>query len=177
MKTLTLNELAKACNFEIISAGDEKKLATVYNRYLYDIAQGNSGAFGNAHEKLTRRHASHKTTVAKWGKADITVMIDGKLTNAEAKTNGGRIDGINMEYTVYTLCVHNSQADIDIQPKVMRTETFINALYDMGAVKQVRHGGVVDGIAIQPLSRKLWAWLDEQLDYDASWEYFSEDFE
>lgn len=176
MVTLTKAALAEKCNYTVVTVHDEYKLDFVYNRYIIDIENGNDGAFGRAHETLARRPRSNKLAVSGHNENDCYVMIDGKRVPCESKTNGGRIDDIKTRYIVYTLCVHNSQADMEIRPKIMRADAFVSALYEMNAVKEIRHRGIVDGHGIQVLSRKLWSYLDEQLDYYSAWEYFEEDF-
>ena len=177
MKMYTMKELANCANFEIKTKYDSFKLETTYKQYVYSFRAGNDGAFGRAIEVLSRRPKSHKLRVAAQHESDCSFKLDDKLVPFERKTNGGRIDGIKDKYIVYSLNVHNSTANIDIEPKIIKTDVFVAALYDFNAIKEVRHNGKVDGLAIQPSNRKLWAWLDEQLDFNREWDYYSEDFE
>ena len=52
-----------------------------------------------------------------------------------------------------------------------KTETFINVLYELNAVKTIRHNGIVDGLGIQVSNRKLWKWLESQTDFDRTKNY------
>lgn len=173
----TPEELFEACNFTATGKADTLKAEAAWSMYVRETANGNPGAFGRAAEVLSRRAGSRKTRVALVDKPDTSFRLDGRLVQAERKTSGGRIDDIKLKYVIYSLSVHNSTGNKDISPRIMRTEDFLSALYEFKAVKEVRHKGVVDGHAIQPSNRKLWAWLEDQLEYDRTWDYFSEDFE
>ena len=177
MKKYTMQQLAKNANYEIKSKLDEERLKEVYLTYCISYAAGNSGAYGRAIEVLSRRPKSRKMTVAAQHQSDCTFRLDNKLVSFERKTNGGRVDSIRDKFIVYSLHVHNSTANIDIEPKIILTEIFLEKLYEFNAIKQVSHKGKVDGLAVQPSNRKLWAWLDEQLTFNREWDYYTEDFE
>ena len=149
------------------------KYMTIYTDYIQGMYNEDSGAYGKMIEKLTRREKSHKLTVARQGKTDATAKIDGKLTGIEVKVNGGRIDGIKEKFVVYSVNVHNSTANKKITARIIRRDTFLTMLELLGATKEVRHNGVVDGIAIQVSNRKLWAWLETMTEYDRTREYSS----
>ena len=174
----TKKELFKLAGFEPKTKADFCKGEIVYNNYVIACQNGNSGGFGNAMEILRRRPKSNKLTVAGHGKADMTFKLDGKLKECECKTNGGRIDDIKHGgYIVYSLNMHNSVGNVDISARIMTTDSFLSAIYQFKAVKEVRHNGVVDGLAIQPSKRDFWRWLEGQLEFNREWEYFTEDFE
>ena len=176
MRYYTMTQFCKVNNFEPKTSADFKRLESAYTLYLKGMANGDSGAYGKAVEIISRRPNSQKLNVAKQGKADASALIDGKLKAVEIKTNGGRIDGVKAEYIVYSMDIHNSMMDMTISKRIMKTADFINALYEMGAVKTVSHKGQVDGLAIQPSKRALWDYLSEQIEYFPEWEYFAEDF-
>lgn len=173
-------EVKQMFNFEPQNTKELNRFNKAYNHYVLQVKAGNSGALGTLAESMKRRvnsskwHGS-KATQEGTPQADFTAKIDGKLTACESKINGGRLDDIKDKYIVYTLNIHNSIADKSITPRIMKTETFMNALYRFNAVKQVRHNGVVDGIAIQPSNRKLWAFLETMPEYDRTKEYSSDE--
>ena len=168
--------LCEVANFTPRTPADFLRLEAAVEFLLTAEENGNSGGLGGAVEVLNRRPNSRKTTVARQGKTDATFRLDGRLVGYESKVNGGRVDGIKERFVVYTLSVHNSLGNRDISPRIMRTEDFLEALHRFNAVKEVRHGGKVDGLAVQASSRKLWAWLEEQLEFSHDWDYYSEDF-
>lgn len=169
-------ELCRLANFQPSTPADYQRLDAAALFFLSATIAGNDGAFGGAIEIINRRPNSRKTTVARQGKTDATFRLDGRLVGYESKTNGGRVDGIKERFIVYTLSVHNKTANKDITPRIMRTADFLEALERFGAVKEIRHGGRVDGIGIQPSNRKLWGWLETQLEFSHDWDYYSEDF-
>lgn len=173
----TMNELLDACDFTIKGKSDLLKAEKAWNLYTRATLNGDSGAFGKAREILSRRPNSRKARVSGRNESDITFKLDGKLAKAECKTSGGRINDIKDKYIVYSLSVHNSTGDKDISARIIRSDVFIAKLYELNAVKTVRHNGVIDGLAIQPAKRALWAWLEEQLEFNREWDYYSEDFE
>lgn len=173
---MTKQELCERANFAPATKADFMRLDAAYNFYCTAVANGNSGAFGSAVEILHRRPNSRKTTVARQGKTDGTFRLDGRLVGYESKTNGGRVGHIKERFVVYTLSVHNSTANKDISPRIMRTDDFMTALYQFNAVKEIGHNGQVEDIAIQPSNRKLWAWLEGQLEFSHDWDYYGEDF-
>lgn len=173
---LTKEQFCGMANFTPRTPADYARLEKAYAFYTHGLENGNSGAFGGAFEILSRRPNSRKTTVARQGKTDASFRLDGRLVGLEVKTNGGRVDGIRERFICYSLSIHNSTGNKDISPRIMRTADFLDALERFGAVKEVRHGGKVDGLAIQPSNRKLWAWLEEQMEFSHDWDYYSEDF-
>ena len=134
----------------------------------------NQGARGRAFELMCAREKSHKTAVAKQGKTDVSVrvIVNGKVKYlpAECKTNGGRVndllDGSNKSrFVIYKLdFVQKHKAskkaeaweEIRSTPAlIIPTDLFVAMLIDCNAIKEVRHGGEVDGIAIQPSSKRM----------------------
>lgn len=178
MRTYTTQEeLLTSCNFEVRTKNDVLKADAAWALYTLALENGNPGAYGLAAEVLSRRPGSRKTTVSRQGKVDVYFNLAGKSTRAERKTTGGRIDRIQEPFIVYSLDVKNSTGDKTISARIMRTADFLNALREFGAIKKVSHKGIVDGLAVQPSNRKLWTWLEGQLEYDREWTYYLEDFE
>lgn len=135
----------------------------------------NCGARGRAFELMCARSASHKTCVAKQGKTDVSVrvIVNGKVKYlpAECKTNGGRvndlIDGSNKSrFVIYKLdftqkhkASKKAEAWEEIRSTsalIIPTDLFVAMLIDCNAIKEVRHNGEVDGIAIQPSSKRMY---------------------
>lgn len=129
----------------------------------------NPGAYGRAFELACARPYSKKTTVSKQGKTDvcIKVIFDGKARYlpAECKTNGGRVDdllsGVNKsKFVIYKLSFTQKLKDRTDERKipavVIPTDLFLNMLKECNALKEIRHNGIVDGIAIQPSSKKMY---------------------
>lgn len=134
----------------------------------------NCGAYGRAFELSCARPASNKVTVAKQGKTDVfvRVIVDGKAKyfSAECKVNGGRvndlIDGTNKSrFVIYKLdfvqkhkATKKAEAWEEIRSTpalLIPTKLFVAMLIDCNAIKEVRHNGEVDGIAIQPSSKRM----------------------
>lgn len=134
----------------------------------------NCGAYGRAFEIACARPASHKVAVATQGKTDVSVrvIINGKTRYlpAECKTNGGRVndllDGSNKSrFVIYKLdfvqkhkATKKAEAWEEIRSTpalLIPTKLFVAMLLDCNAIKEVRHNGEVDGIAIQPSSKRM----------------------
>lgn len=151
------------------------------------------GKFGRAFELACARPNSRKDKVSTQGRADVFVKYNGRYIPAECKTNGGRVDtlldGTNKaRFVVYALdFVQKHKATKTapareevrhIDPVIIPTEIFVAVLRQFNAIKEVAHNGVVDGIAIQPSSKKLFQWLSEwPVEFHNDWDYTSEDFE
>ena len=135
----------------------------------------NCGAYGRAFEIACARPASHKTAVAKQGKADVSVrvVVNGKVRYlpAECKTNGGRVEtllnGTNKSrFVIYELnfiqkhkATKKAEAWEEIRSVpalLIPTELFTAMLIDCNAIKEIRHNGEVDGIGIQPSSKRMY---------------------
>ena len=172
MRFYTKEALFKKANFIPITTKDIKKGNEAYKLYVNAFTNGDSGAFGKAVEILTRRPNSNKRTVAGIDKTDTTIKIDGKLVKAESKTNGGRIANIGKsEYIVYTLDVHRSNANITIEPKVMRTETFLTAILSNGWTCNIKNNKSGNGLGIDVTKRDFWTWLENMPTFDHSKDY------
>ena len=172
-KFLTLNELLEKANFTIETEFDNKKANYVYNEYCERYNNEDSGCQGKAMEVLTRRQKSHTLNFARQDKNDCTAKIDGKLIACERKTNGGRIDNIKSKYIVYSIHLDNSTGKCNICQRIIKTSTFMAKLEELKAIKEVRHNGIVDGLAIQVSKRQLWVWLETMPIYDRTKEYIS----
>lgn len=167
--------IEETINFNPITTKDFKRENIALKMYVKGRFAGDDGIQGKIIEVLSCVPKSNKKTVAKQGKNDFTIRIDGKLTPCERKINGGRIDGIKTKYIVYSIDINNSLGTCYIPPKVIKTETFISTLYELKAVKTIRHNGTVDGVGIQVSNRKLWHWLASQIDFDRTKDYNSFD--
>ena len=159
-------------------------------RYLSNA--DDCGRFGRAFELSCARPLSNKTTVAKQGTTDVSVKFKTatgyKYEPCECKTNGGRIDDLldgtnKSRYVVYrmdTTQKHKATKSREewvevrrVEPVIIQTHLFLAVLKRFNAIKEVRHGGVVDGLAIQVSSKKLYEWLRDypvQFDREAVYE-------
>lgn len=134
-----------------------------------------SGRFGKVDELLACRPNSKKVDVAKQGQTDnhLRICYDGKVRNVgfENKTNGGRVekilDGSQKEaFVVYSLQFtqkHKATKKAEaweesrtIPKVIIPTALFRSLLMELGCYKDMVHHGVVDGIGIQPSSKKLY---------------------
>ena len=181
MKFYSKEELCDVFGFYPATKADFLKLDIAYANYVREYNAGNDGAFGRVAEPLSRRPNSRKANVAKQHRNDITAKIDGKLVACERKCNGGRIRGTEYDmtgtYVVYSMNVHNSTCDADISARICRKSTFLEKLVEFNAIKEVRHNGVVDGLAIQPSNKRFRAWLETLIEYERECEYSSEEIE
>lgn len=174
----------------------DMKRAAVTEKYLRN--DRDDGRFGRAFELSCARPLSNKTTVAKQGATDVSVKFRTpkgvRYVPAECKTNGGRIDSLldgsnKSRYVVYmmdTIQRHKATKTrgewTEVRrlekPVIIPTQLFIETLKRFNALKEVRHGGVVDGIAIQVSSKKLYEWLlDYPVVFDREYTYEEWEFE
>lgn len=142
-----------------------------------------SGRFGKVDELLASRPASKKVDVSRQGKTDnyLRICYGGKVRNVgfENKTNGGRVekilDGTQKEaFVVYSLqftqkhkACKKAEAWEEVRyiPKVIiPTVLFRDLLVELGCYKDMIHHGVVDGIGIQPSSKKLYQRLSAYIE-------------
>lgn len=140
-----------------------------------------SGAFGKALElELTPCH-SHKTSVAGHNTADNYFYLDGKKTDIEVKSNGGRIGALlkitNPEnsYIVYRLHLCNSTTGhrmIDISPRIMTVARFIEILQTAGAI---RANSKDKEPCIQVAKRTLWRLIEQETEYIVNRRYTKEE--
>lgn len=135
----------------------------------------NPGAMGRAFELSCARASSRKTCVSKQGKTDISVkvVINGKAKYlpAECKTNGGRVDDLlngsnKSAFVIYQLTFvqkHKASKKAEaweeirsVPAVIVPTALFLQMLTECNAIKAIAHGGVQDGIAIQPSSKRMY---------------------
>lgn len=135
----------------------------------------NPGAMGRAFELSCARAGSRKTCVSKQGKADVSVkvVVNGKARYmpAECKTNGGRVDDLlngsnKSAFVIYQLTFvqkHKATKKADaweeirsVPAVIVPTALFLQMLTECNAIKAIAHGGVQDGIAIQPSSKRMY---------------------
>lgn len=173
--TLEFDNLCTKAGFIPLTTKDIKRYFVALDMYIQGKLNRDDGIQGKVTEILSCVPKSNKKKVAKQGKVDFTIRVNNKLVPCERKTNGGRIDNIKTKYIVYSIDINNSTGKCYIPPKVLKTETFINALTELNAIKTVSHNGTVDGLAIQVSNRKLWKWLDNQLSFNRLENYDSND--
>lgn len=135
----------------------------------------NPGAMGRAFELSCARAGSRKTCVSKQGKTDVSVkvVINGKAKYlpAECKTNGGRVDDLlngsnKSAFVIYQLTFvqkHKASKKAEaweeirsVPAVIVPTALFLQMLTECNAIKAIAHGGVQDGIAIQPSSKRMY---------------------
>ena len=150
----------------------EKRYTAIRNE-LSNTA--NPGAEGRAFELSCAREKSRKVTVSKQGETDVhvRVIVNGKVRYlpAECKVNGGRVndllDGTNKsQFVIYRLEVtqkHKATKKAEaweevrsVPPLLIPTALFTAMLLDCNAIKEIRHRGEVDGIGIQPTSKRMY---------------------
>ena len=151
------------------------------------------GRFGRVFELECAREHSRKTRVSAQGRADVHIRYNEHYVSAECKTNGGRVDDLlngtnKSKFVIYRLDFvqkhkaskkHEAYEEVrHIAPVIIPTELFLEVLKACNALKEVAHGGVVDGIAIQPSSKKLFQWLESYpVEFHNDWDYTTADFE
>lgn len=141
------------------------------------------GRHGRAFEVSCARVLSNKTSVSAQGRVDVSIKmtVNGsvKYVSAECKTNGGRVDDLlngsnKAKFVIYRLSFvqkHKATAKKpahneirEIPAIIIPTEMFLSMLKQCNALKSIAHGGVVDGTAIQPSSKKMFLRLQEYID-------------
>ena len=151
----------------------KEKRITAIQYELSNIA--NCGAYGRAFELMCAREKSRKACVSKQGQVDVSVkvIVNGKARYmpAECKVNGGRVetllDGSNKSaFVIYELNFTQKHKatkkavaweEIRSVPALLiPTALFTAMLIDCNAIKEIRHGGEVDGIGIQPSSKRMY---------------------
>ena len=142
--------------------------------YIESLNSNNDGYNGIVFEMSCVRAGSHKTCVSKQGQVDVSVkvVVNGKTRYlpAECKTNGGRVndllDGTNKSrFVIYKLDFvqkHKATKKAEAWEEIRSTpallipaDLFTAMLIECNAIKEVRHNGEVDGIAIQPSSKRM----------------------
>ena len=153
----------------------------------------NDGAKGKIFELECATKNSRKTDIGEVNESDVYIHVGGKNANikAEVKTNGGRIEKKKKKknpakYVIYRLDIDiklpagkTRPARIEhrhIDPVVIPTDVFINALIRFNAIKNTN--GKQPERAIQVTSKKLYNWLLEwPIPYDPTLIYQISDFE
>ena len=134
-----------------------------------------TGRFGRVKELQRARKLSKKTAVSKQGKTDnyVAIRYDEKIRyiGAESKINGGRVEKIldgsqkekfviySLEFTQKYKATKSAPAreeKREIPDIVIPTDLFRSLLLELKCYKDIAHGGKVDGIGIQPSSKKLY---------------------
>lgn len=137
--------------------------------------ENDPGRHGKAFELSCARSLSKKDRVSAQGKFDnyIRFSRNGKdsYVGAEAKTNGGRVEALlsgenKAKFVIYRLTTvqkHKATKSTPawVEPRVVPaliipTALFLQMLKECNALKEMRHGGIVDGIGIQPTSKKMY---------------------
>ena len=135
----------------------------------------NPGAMGRAFELSCARAGSRKACVSKQGQVDVSVKVvvngKAKYLPAECKTNGGRVDDLlsgsnKSAFVIYQLTFvqkHKATKKADaweetrsVPAVIVPTALFLQMLTECNAIKAIAHGGVQDGIAIQPSSKRMY---------------------
>lgn len=179
-KLFTYDELCDIFNFTPSCKNDIYRTQTAYAIYTVNVYKGNDGALGVVAESFKRRPNSRNYNMARptqegYSKGDTRPLIDGKYRNVESKIGGGRIDKIKDKYIIYTLIIDNSTGRKILEPRLLKTETFINKLYELNAVKDINKNHTFNGIGIQVSKRPLWHWLETIEPYDHTKAYSSDE--
>lgn len=141
------------------------------------------GRFGKVKELLRARRLSRKTSVSAQDKTDnhVAIRYEEKIRyiGAESKTNGGRVEKIingtqKEKFVIYSLEFTQKHKATKTAPAreerreipdiIIPTELFRSLLLELGCYKDIAHGGKVDGIGIQPSSKKLYQRLVAYID-------------
>lgn len=186
-------------NIEKMNAAKLEKLTAKRNANCARIRSNakDSGAEGKVFEIECARPMSAKVNVSAQNRSDVHILLDGNYVAAECKTNGGRVDDLlngtnKAKFVIYRLCFvqkhkaskkHPAFEEVrSIDPVIIPTALFLNMLQECNALKAVAHDGVIDGIAIQPSSKKMYerlaAYIENyQLTFSNTAEYESWMFE
>lgn len=152
-----------------------------------------SGLAGKVAEILGHDSDSTITRVQKQGATDLYIIIDGKRTRCEYKTNGGRIESLyrvrkpEASYIVYELDFTPAPRKLKdgtvvyserrYAKKLMTVADFLSIIEDTKAVKVASHKGQCDAErAVQCSSKKLYNALinGNFTDYDRNKTYLSD---
>ena len=188
-----LNAFEADSNFDNKRADKARKLIELdLMRSQLDMPN-DSGLAGKVAEILGHDSDSTITRVQKQGATDLYVIIDGKRTKCEYKTNGGRIENLyrvrkpEASYIVYELdftpaprklkdgtIVYSERRYVK---KLMTVADFLGIIEDTKAVKIASHKGQCDAErAVQCSSKKLYNALmnGNFTDYDRNKTYLSD---
>lgn len=186
-------------SFKANTTNDKKRLDKAADLLFADITntdlgfKADSGLAGKVAEILGHDSDSTITRVQKQGATDLYVIIDGKRTKCEYKTNGGRIESLyrvrkpEASYVVYELdftpaprklkdgtIVYSERRYVK---KLMKVSDFLGIIEDTKAVKIASHKGQGDAErAVQCSSKKLYQALinGNFTDYDRNKTYQSD---
>lgn len=185
--------------FKADTTNDKKRLEKASDLLFADITntdlgfKADSGLAGKVAEILGHDSDSTITRVQKQGATDLYVIIDGKRTKCEYKTNGGRIESLykvrkpETSYVVYELDFTPAPRKLKdgtivyserrYAKKLMTVADFLDILEDTKAVKIASHKGQCDAErAVQCSSKKLYNALinGNFTDYDRNKTYLSD---
>ena len=185
--------------FEADSNFDEKRANKARKLIELDLMRSqlnlptDSGLAGKVAEILGHDSDSTITRVQKQGATDLYVIIDGKRTKCEYKTNGGRIESLyrirkpEASYIVYELDFTPAPRKLKdgtivyserrYAKKLMTVADFLSIIEDTKAVKVASHKGQCDAErAVQCSSKKLYNALmnGNFIDYDRNKTYLSD---
>lgn len=159
---------------------NSKKQLDAITKELKNLS--NDGRIGRAKEIERARAKSRKNSVSAQGKIDVFVKFTAnnkrgfQYVACESKINGGRVDDLlngknKSKYVIYSLDFnqkhkaskkHDEYIEVrHIDDVIIPTKLFVAKLIEFNAIKEVAHGGVVDGIAIQPSNKKWYEWLSD----------------
>lgn len=199
MNNVQKRAIAMLNAFEADSNFDNKRADKARKLIELDLMRGqlglptDSGLAGKVAEILGHDSDSTITRVQKQGATDLYVIIDGKRTKCEYKTNGGRIESLyrvrkpEASYIVYELdftpaprklkdgtIVYSERRYVK---KLMTVADFLGIIEDTKAVKIASHKGQCDAErAVQCSSKKLYNALmnGNFTDYDRNKTYLSD---
>lgn len=187
-------EMCKYFGFVPVTDLDMQRVKVAWR--LYSINYKGDGCIGCVAEVLTATKNSKKVVISSQGKADCFIKYrteSGRIipVSCERKTNGGRIQSFDTEFTkaekmvgkfvIYSLdiCNKNTQYSRRYVPAVVIPKSlFISKLIEFNCIKSMNHNGTQDGIGIQCTNKKFYEWLlDYPIVYDRNAVYSADDFE
>lgn len=199
MNNVQKRAIAMLNAFEADSNFDNKRADKARKLIELDLMRGqlglptDSGLAGKVAEILGHDSDSTITRVQKQGATDLYVIIDGKRTKCEYKTNGGRIESLyrvrkpEASYIVYELDFTPAPRKLKdgtivyserrYAKKLMTVADFLGIIEDTKAVKIASHKGQGDAErAVQCSSKKLYNALmnGNFTDYDRNKTYLSD---
>lgn len=199
MNNVQKRAIAMLNAFEADSNFDNKRADKARKLIELDLMRGqlglptDSGLAGKVAEILGHDSDSTITRVQKQGATDLYVIIDGKRTKCEYKTNGGRIESLyrvrkpEASYIVYELDFTPAPRKLKdgtivyserrYAKKLMTVADFLSIIEDTKAVKIASHKGQGDAErAVQCSSKKLYNALmnGNFTDYDRNKTYLSD---
>lgn len=199
MNNVQRRAIAMLNAFEADSNFDKKRADKARKLIELDLMRSqlnlptDSGLAGKVAEILGHDSDSTITRVQKQGATDLYVIIDGKRTKCEYKTNGGRIESLyrirkpEASYIVYELDFTPAPRKLKdgtivyserrYAKKLMTVADFLSIIEDTKAVKVASHKGQCDAErAVQCSSKKLYNALinGNFTDYDRNKTYLSD---